>query len=654
MLLDWVRRRGPRAPLVAGLAAVSLVGLLGAASPPRDEAPMPPAPVAGPPSPNTPATSVQPAPAPEKPAAPVAANPLVITVLRAGREPYAWGEADTRTGRRPLLTFVTDDLHTCRVTAWAQVPGRPGVEREIRWQVEPPAGFVLEGEPKPGAELRATLTRTAPPPATVGPLTLTVRATLERDGQRVEAVQTVTQDARDQLRQEYVDLERELVPERYRFMDAEAFAARFGKRFPSISFTEVNYSLNPATGERYPCVIVTEALMLGLKRAERLLGSEFVFTSCYRNPRRQEEVHGSVNESQHQYGYAADLLVTPGAGRDVPNEGDWLRMAEAACTVGASFVEPILACHPNTTGCHLHMDFRESGVTTFPVRIKGILRDAATGQPIPDATVTYGGIPAQSGPNGYFALRNVLSARERPLEVQAPGYLPLTQMLSAAAGTNEVKLTLQAGPRPALAITTGKAAWKNEAAGVGTLELRLQNTGAAEAVDVRLRAPGFQIAPERIPSLPVGPSRSVTLFFRRERSAAAGPLQVELEASYAARDGLALTTALTAEAAVPAWTLPAPSPAPGVPDPAAQASASQTSSVPAAPKRGAVNTAAAAAGSTAAAIAGAVVSLQRRRQRKGDDEAQAATSPLTLPGTPEAGVAESSPSGPKSPPAPRP
>src|SRR6185295_7916642 len=121
---------------------------------------------------------------------------------------------------------------------------------------------------KPGAELRATLTRSAEPPSTVGPLTITVRATLELDGQHYEAVQTVTQDARDQLRQEYVDLEREIVPERYRFLDAEAFAARFGKRFPSIAFTEVNYSLNPATGERYPCAIVTEALMLGLKRAE--------------------------------------------------------------------------------------------------------------------------------------------------------------------------------------------------------------------------------------------------------------------------------------------------------------------------------------------------------------------------------------------------
>jgi hypothetical protein len=338
-------------------------------------------------------------------------------------------------------------------------------------------------------------------------------------------------------------------------------------------------------------------------------------------------VHGAVDESQHQYGYAADLLVLPGEGRAVPDEADWLRMAEAACVVGACFVEPLTACHPNTTACHLHMDFRESGVTTFPIRIKGVLRDAATGQPIPDAVVTCGGMPAHTGPNGYFALRNVLSPRERPLEVQAPGYLPLTQVFAAAAGTNEVQLTLQEGPRPALSVTAGKAVWKNEAAGVGTLELRLENTGAAEAVEVRLHAPGFQVAPERIPTLPVGQPRTITLYFRRERGEAAAPLRVELETAYAAPDGFALTRALTVEAPAPAWSVPRPASAQSPKAAPASRPGSTASSVLATPKPHGLNTAAAAAGSTAAAFGVAVVGLQRRKQRKGEADAQEATVP---------------------------
>jgi hypothetical protein len=280
------------------------------------------------------------------------------------------------------------------------------------------------------------------------------------------------------------------------------------------------------------------------------------------------------------------------------------------------------------------MDFRESGIVTFPVRIKGVIRDAATGQPVPDVVVTYGGIPVRTGPNGYFALRNVLAPRERPLEVQAAGYLPLTQTLAATAGTNEVQLVLQQGPRPALTVTAGTAAWKNEAAGVGTLELRLENTGAAEATDVRLSAPGFQVAPERIPALPAGKPRPITLFFRRERDAAPEPLRVELQAGYAAPDGLALSQALTVETPAPAWSAPPPAPV----------TASVQADLPAATKPNTLGAAAATAGSTAAAL-GAAVGLQRRKQRKGEVAAQQTVAPPPPP-TPGGGVTAPIPLGP--------
>src|SRR5439155_13538530 len=128
----------------------------------------------------------------------------------------------------------------------------------------------------------------------------------------------------------------------------------------------------------------------------------------------------------------------------------------------------------------------------------------------------YAGMPARTGPNGYFAVRNVVSPRERPIVVEADGYRPLEQPLTVAAGTNEIKLALDSGPRPTLAIAPKQAAWTNEAAGVGTLDLRLQNAGEVDAMDVRLRAPGCQIAPERLPTLPAGKARKVTVLFRRE------------------------------------------------------------------------------------------------------------------------------------------
>jgi hypothetical protein len=605
MRLDWIHARGRF--LLTGFGAFSLVCVFGAATPERPAQPARPAAAAA-----TAGAAVE----PERPAAPAAqapmaeeAGPLEITVLRVGRAPFAWSEPDARTGRRPLLSFITDDAGTCRVAAWARVLGLPAASREIRWRIEPPAGFTLAGEPGAGAELRAVLTRPEAPAPDGGPLTITVRASVELEGRRYEVTQTVAQDTRDQMRQEYVDLGREVVPERQKFLDAAEFAQRFGKRFPTIQFEEINFSLNSATGERYPYALVTDVLMLGLKRAQRLLGTEFHFTSGYRNPRRQEQVHAPVDESQHQYGYAADLLVRPGEGREAPNEADWLRMAEAACAVGAHFVEPMTLCHVNTTSCHLHMDFRESGVVTVPVRVKGVVRDSVTGQPIAGAVVTLAGMPARTGPNGYFAVRNVLSARERPLEVEAAGYLPTTQTVTVAAGTTEAQLALEPGPRPALAVTAGQAAWKNEAAGVGTLELRLENTGAVDAADVRLRAAGFQVAPERVPSLPVGKVFKLTLFFRRERGGEPAPLQVALESAYTGPDGYLGNQSLAVEAAAPAWTtLPLP--------PEATRPAASPATRPNA------LSAAAGVGSTAAVLGGAVA-LQRRKQRKGDAVAEA-------------------------------
>ncbi|HEU4753822.1 MAG TPA: hypothetical protein VFU47_12000, partial [Armatimonadota bacterium] len=122
-------------PRVCGIlipVAVLVTGVTVGAQTGRDDSVLPSAPAA------------QPAPAPPAAPQPAVAPRLEIQVLRAGPAPYAW-----LVPGRVVKSFITDGPETLTLVAQARVKERPDLGEQIRWSVEPPAGFELE----PGSEL---------------------------------------------------------------------------------------------------------------------------------------------------------------------------------------------------------------------------------------------------------------------------------------------------------------------------------------------------------------------------------------------------------------------------------------------------------------------------------------------------------------------
>jgi hypothetical protein len=493
------------------------------------------------------------------PPAPEAAASLEISRLRVGAPPFTWaGEGDAT----HLASFVTDSDRRCSIVAWARARGLPA--EAIRWEVTPPAGFSLPAGALPnGPVLRVTLTRRdGNPKGGGGPLAITVRARAQQGGRSWEASQTISQDERDVMRQEYVDLGRESVPERYRFLDAARYAEQYGRRFPQIRFEELNWSVNPATGERYRFILVAERLLEGLARTRERYGRPLLFNSGYRNPTRQVEVHAPVKESLHQYGLAADLAVLPDVtasqdGTAAPSPQDWLSFAEAATAAGASWVEPL-----SESGGHLHVDFREGGQRSGQVTLKGRVLDVETGEPVAGARVLLAGMPAASDAAGRFALRHVLTPRERDVAVTAEGYQPLSQAVPIRTGSNSVDFRLASGPRPRLVAHIGVAAWANEASGLATAELRLRNTGERAARNLSLVAaapqgapPPVAVAPARLDTLAVGAEATIRLTFKVGAKEEPTPEKVVLRLKGGDAEGVARSQRLVAE-----WTPPARTP----------------------------------------------------------------------------------------------
>ena len=79
-----------------------------------------------------------------------------------------------------------------------------------------------------------------------------------------------------------------------------------------------------------------------------------IINSGYRNPYKNAHIPGSSKESQHIYGYAADIGVRDFNNDGVTNKDDWDILAEAAKSNGAC-IEPY-----RYTGTWVHMDWRGS------------------------------------------------------------------------------------------------------------------------------------------------------------------------------------------------------------------------------------------------------------------------------------------------------
>jgi hypothetical protein len=458
------------------------------------------------------------------------AGPLTLTSLMVGEAPGVYAA-----GRRVVRTFVTDDAETCHVVATARRVGASS-SGSIQWTIAAPTGFVVPVEGSwSGPRLDVVLRRPGGNPSGLGgPLTLTLQARTEQDGQEYTARETIVQDEIDQLRQEYIDLDRRAVPDRAEFLDAATFASRFGHAYPWLHFEDLNWSVNPTTRLRFAYAIIRPELVQGLDHVRRAYGS-VVINSGYRNPVRQVEVHAPAPESLHQYGYAADLAVTPAGGRPLPNEVDWRRLAEVACGAAAKWVEPLAASAPNSPGCHVHLDYRPGPVSSAPVHLRGQVVSAATGKPVAGALVLLGAMPARTDANGFFGIRNVLSGGLHPVEVRAAGYEPLIEPVRLVAwGSATARLAVREPVQNPVLVTVARSDWTDARARLLDVTLRLSNRAGSAVDDVRLSVSVsggavIQPAPTFLSSLPAGAVRGVRLVVRPVRPGVADPIRLGAE-----------------------------------------------------------------------------------------------------------------------------
>jgi hypothetical protein len=459
---------------------------------------------------------VDPAPKPTTPEAPAAAAvDFRMLTLRAGEGPYAWSVPG-----RFVRSFVTDDPNNLELITSAGVLGRPELDNQIEWDVIPPAGFqVSNGTVLRGQKLALMLTRPDGNPSGGGDaLSLTVRCRVRVDGRTYTRVSTLQQDLRDRLRQEYVDLERAYVPARSELLDEEQFKRAYGKKYPAVVFSELNWSKLPGKEERYPVILAREELLKTIQQTRVLYGRPLVVSSGFRNPVRQVEVHGTVAESHHQYGRAVDLYVAPDSappktGRAIASEGDWLRLAASTLRGGGVWVEPMLDCHVNTDGCHVHVDVRESGTRSEVAQVSGKITDPS-GLPVPGAVVRLAGMPAQTNAWGAFTLKHVLTPKEYELSVEAPGRGVKTQKLIIGGAATTVALQMPADPNPSLVARAEEA--QAGANGKFSVRVFVRNAGPAAALGLRLAAGpsdlpsrGGNVSPAHLPQ--VGPGQETAI-----------------------------------------------------------------------------------------------------------------------------------------------
>lgn len=410
--------------LLAPLAAVLTAAVVRAQGTGRDSSVLPPA--------AAPAVAPPAAPAGDPrstlPGSRVASPRLQLRSVRIGAEPYAWAAPG-----QAVKSFITNDPRLLEVAAEARISGRTEPAGKIEWEITPPVGFqVPEDAELTGPTLRVRLVRELGNSTGAGaPLSLTLSAVDVSDRKHLQASITVTQDLRDRLRQEYVDLERAEVPARKDMLDEDQFRRAYGKKYPDVTFAELNFSKQPDNEERYPVILAAESLVRTVQQLRAEYPLPVTLSSGFRNPVRQVEVHAVVGESHHQYGRAADLSVAPDSappknGRTIAYPGDWLRLAAACLRAGGVWIEPMTECHVYTAGCHVHVDVREAGVQSRLVKITGVVT-AADGLAVPGATVRLAGMEVLTNAVGAYELKHVLTPREYPLEVALPQHEPITR-----------------------------------------------------------------------------------------------------------------------------------------------------------------------------------------------------------------------------------
>jgi hypothetical protein len=536
------------------------------------------------------------------------------------------------------------------VIATARAAGRgslPDAGAGVEWEISPPPGFTVpETAVMRGPDLRVQLIRAEGNPKGLGgPLSVGVRARAEVGGQVVGGQATLTQDLADRLRQEYVDLGRRYVPARSELLDRKTFTRLYGKKYPAITFDRLNFSRQPGTEERYPYIMISPRLVDTLQRTEKLYGRRLEIASGFRNPVWQVVVHSVVGESHHQYGRAADIHVPvnsspPRDGRRIATERDWLYLASAALRGGGVWIEPMLECHPNTAGCHVHVDVRESGSRSRMVEVTGRITDAA-GAPVAGALVRMAGMPARTNAKGEYVLVHVVHSNNHDLEVEAPGRGIANQPITL--GPTRTVASVRVAPDPQATLVAHAEGAERDARGM-TLRVALRNLGQSPARGVRLSAAWHetrggnatsQASPAQLAALQPGEVGRFTVRLASRGALPPSQRPVRVNATFRTQGGDQRTQSMVVQppAAGETETTPAASELPGTPPTTVPANPIEASrppeaTIPAPSKSGVVDPAAAAGGLAAGGVAGAAAGLLRR---KGKTKQPAATPPPPVP-----------------------
>lgn len=524
-----------------------------------------------------------------------------------------------RRGERIAATFITDSPEHLTLEAEAETPAGAGAA-EISWRIAPPAGFSAPDGLIRGRRLKIVLRREGGNPSGQGdPLAITVTAALAGLGVSGETSIRVQQDLEDRLRQEYVDLARQDVPSRAELINEAEFARLYGKKFPNISFKELNFSVIPGSESRYPVVLATPQLVEALQKIRAHYGRPLVLSSGYRNPVRQTIVHAEVQESHHQYGRAADLYVAPRPGRGIATEADWLRLAAASVRGSSGWVEPMLSCHVNTAGCHVHVDVG-SGRRSRIVTLSGRVVDTS-GRPVAGGRVLLAGMPAVTSPEGRFSLKHVLTAgRTYSLTVETGAQGPVETQVAAREGIQQVNLVMPASRIAWLQTGAQNLAAAGESI---TVQVNVQNVGLDHARQVELDPdwPGAASAVRsdivRLDAVQAGATAAVPVTLRLPRTPGRGQdaftVPLQLRARYTTGRGEIREQLLHVPVKVSA--VPAASPKPAA---AAPAVAPESSS----PRETAPSDSSAAAGGLL--VGGAAAAARALKKQKASPPAPAA------------------------------
>lgn len=258
---------------------------------------------------------------------------LEMVSMRIGRDPQA---------QTPVTSsFASNEMNRVSVIASASLLDKQCESPELAWRVFIPK-YYAEKEHAGSYDFEHGFTI---PEASRGDrgddfkVELNVNLVCEGDLADNLGV-TIGQDDKDQLRQEYIDMKKERVPER-----EELLACKNTRHFTQDQFN----TSQKARGGRYSEILCR--ILDNLEGVRTAAGEvAMAINSGFRNPYKNGRISGSGRESQHLYGLAADIGLEDFNKDGKTNDDDWHMMAKAAKGSGAC-VEP-------DTSTWIHMDWR--------------------------------------------------------------------------------------------------------------------------------------------------------------------------------------------------------------------------------------------------------------------------------------------------------